>query len=130
MVHGPPDGAVNVDLAVTPIDWDTAPGVRYYDYQIQEEELPWTDPSPVASPPRVGPRIGPLAAGATYEWRVRANRTETVLDAGPWSDARTFSTPALKPITLVSPADGATAASETIQLAGRRGATPRSPGWS
>src|SRR6185436_10368878 len=46
MVHGPPDGAVNVDLAVTPIDWDTAPGVRYYDYQIQEEELPWTDPSP------------------------------------------------------------------------------------
>ena len=58
----------------------------------------------------------------TYEWRVRANRTETVLDAGPWSEERTFSTPALKPITLLSPADGATAASETIQFSW----TPRS----
>ena len=113
VLHGPADGATNVDLATTPIDWDTEAGVRYYDLQVQPVELPWTDPSPVDFPPRVGPRIGPLNAGTTYEWRMRANDTDGVLDVGPWSEDRTFSTPAAKPVALLSPADGATVASET-----------------
>ena len=57
-----------------------------------------------------------MNAETTYEWRMRANDTESVLDVGPWSEERTFSTPASKPIAILSPADGATVASETTEF--------------
>ncbi|MEI7745663.1 MAG: hypothetical protein WCK58_18145, partial [Chloroflexota bacterium] len=50
-------------------------------------------------------QIGPLAANATYVWRVRATAGSTY---GPWSATRTLLTPAIEQVVLLAPAVGGT----------------------
>lgn len=112
---GPANGATNIDLEATPLRWTSVPGTIAYDLQIVEDGQPWYGIDGYA-PNHLGP---PLAApnldqGVTYRWRVRANDSDGLYRAGPWSPERTFTTIPRAAVVLTSPADGATVSYEDL----------------
>jgi hypothetical protein len=111
---GPADGASNVDPIATPLSWHPVPGTVGYDLQVIPMDMAW--PSIDGSPPNHLPFIATplLEFGTTYKWRVRANASDGLFVAGPWSSERSFSTPALGTVTLGAPAAGATVSYEDL----------------
>ena len=111
----PSDGASGFVPQRDFVDWAPVDETLGYDLQI----VPQTDafPDDPGGPDLTRTQAVPnLDAGVTYKWRVRANRSHGIFDAGPWSEVRTFSTVPLSTVTLTGPADGATRSIEDAEF--------------
>jgi len=103
----PTDGLAAFEPQRDILDWEPVEGTRGYDVQIVPVDAEFYDNS--GQPDTLRTEVVPLLdAGTTYKWRVRANRTQGVVDVGPWSEVRTFTTIATSTVTLTSPANGVT----------------------
>lgn len=120
---------------VSTLTWTNPPGTTQYYIQI----IPYNDDGPainlirnvkasyVVQPPVFGQGNYVMLPGMTYSWRVRATSKSTFAPEGdpswgPWSDWRTFRTPAPSSATIspVFPTNGinlASAAPVTLQWA-------------
>ncbi len=108
VLGGPADGATNVDVAADPLTWTPVDVTVGYDLQIVEADDDWFEFGVGLPTARGVPVIPGVDNGTTYKWRVRANATGHLSEIGPWSAARTFTTPTVAPMTLTSPSTGVT----------------------
>jgi hypothetical protein len=110
----PLDGAAGLDPLQTVISFGLVHGTVGYDLDLVETDQAWrvSDGGPPNHPGV--PLLSHLNAGTTYRWRVRANASAGVYEAGPWSEERTFTTVPAGIVTLAHPSDASVQTNEDL----------------
>lgn len=111
----PAEGAANIEIAGTPVQWSTVSGALAYEIQVSTDSAfaeTYSDRVVQAKHQQfdaVGTQsdsIKALLPSTRFYWRVRAHAADSVAQ---WTDARMFKTRIAGPaaVVLISPEDGA-----------------------
>ncbi|MGA3050673.1 MAG: DUF2341 domain-containing protein, partial [Chitinispirillaceae bacterium] len=101
VLSSPTNGAVNQPVALSLV-WGSVSGSTSYGVQVSTDVNFGSTVLQQSGLSATFQSIAGLTAGTLYYWRVNA----TAIIAGPWSSAWSFTT--ITPVTLLSPANGAT----------------------
>jgi len=101
--EGLPTNGANLVVLDPSLSWSAVHGATSYQVQLAPDDSFLTGVRNLGSPANHLKLLG-LARDAHYWWRVRAKFSGGF---SAWSDGRSFSTPSLEQVSLVTPADGA-----------------------
>lgn len=85
------------------LSWAAVSGATSYQVQLGPDDIFLTGVQSFNNVSATHLELVPLARQASYSWRVRAKVSGVF---GPWSAGRSFATPAIDTVSLMSPANG------------------------